>query len=347
MDATGTDTMAREPWIMDEKRAETRRNSVRPNVIPQKAHASPSEHFFTHPVMLSRAEPADLFQVPYTTNDEERVAWFSTAQAISCQNRLETFTAESLNALSEAVFETGNSRYFLMNDIAIDPVELDKLSHPHLALSYNSNWLLDISAEHFGLSKKNQKNYAYRYKKLIKALGREPEFVFRKASADDFNLVHEFAEARLVAMGGKLYGGEAKRREEEAITREIGYFAGCFDDGKFISGNIMYVTNNRAYGILTAMNPDYYAFSPGLVAHKFTMQSLYDMGVREVNLMWGDNPYKKSLGARQQCLYTIALARSHLQLVRPSLLRAIAPHFNRFARWRIKKLYKQFSGTSR
>ena len=79
---------------------------------------------------------------------------------------------------------------------------------------------------------------------------------------------------------------------------------------RVIAGDVFCVVGGRAYAIVSGYDMTLGRYSPGVIVHEFLLDHCRRLGLLDINLLWGDSPFKRRLGATPRELTTVVVRRT-------------------------------------
>ncbi len=258
-----------------------------------------------------------------------------------CCNRLETFTSQTLNSVSKTLSKFYPDKIITFEDIVLD--EETSMSVPNFKLSFQENWCRGISPDEKYLSKRRRSVIRRRLRKLVETLKDDDvEYVFRRTQEEDIDHVIEMNAKALEAQGRRHDFPEERRRVFKQVANEIGYTAFLYADGKLIAGDVLSVIDDKAWFNIGGYDMEYRDYSPGMQLHSMIIDSCLELGVREVNFLWGNSSWKSDVGSVRTPLTTVYVASSKREFLSLGFLQHIKPSLKQTLRLKVISVLKRF-----
>lgn len=303
----------------------------------QISHAF-NQTYFTHATFLESLQEDKFVAVQM---EDRNLVLRENGNHLICCNRLETFSGDTLDKVSKALFETYPNHIITFEDIVLDGD--DAISLPNLKLSYQENWCRGISPDEKYLSKRRRSVVRRRLRKLIETLKDDDiEYVFKRTQDTDVDLVIEMNAKALAAQGRRHDFPEERRRVFKKVATEIGYTAFLYADGKLIAGDVLSVIDDKAWFNIGGYDMEYRDYSPGMQLHSMIIDSCLELGVREVNFLWGNSSWKSDVGSTRVPLTNVYVAAKKHAFLSIGFLRHIKASLNQTLRLKIIGILKKF-----
>jgi len=262
--------------------------------------------YFTHATLLE-SMPETMFVV--TEAHGHSFIFRQNENHLICCNRLENFTPKILDAVSQSLLKFHPNHIITFEDIVLEEGEV--ISSPHFKLSFQENWCRGISPDEKYLSKRRRSVIRRRLKKLVETLKSDDvEYVFRRTKEGDVDEVVRMTAKALETQGRRHDFPEERRRVFKNVVGEIGYTGLLYADGKLIAGDVLTIIDEKAWFNIGGYDMDYRDYSPGMQLHSKIIESCLELGVREVNFLWGNSTWKSDVGSVRVPLTTVYVASS-------------------------------------
>jgi len=293
--------------------------------------------YFTHTALLESLEEHDF--VVAEINGHALLFRKNNAHLVCC-NRLETFSSETLDAVSKAILNHYPKCIITFEDIVIEADAVIKL--PNFELSFQENWCRDISSDEKYLSKRRRSVIRRRLRKLVETMHDDDvEYVFRRTQDEDIDYVIEMNAKALEMQGRRHDFPEERRRVFKQVAGEIGYTAFLYADGKLIAGDVLTIIDDKAWFNIGGYDMAYRDYSPGMQLHSMIIDSCLELGVRGVNFLWGNSSWKSDVGSTRVPLTTVYMASSKRDFMSLDFLRHIKPSLKQTLRLKLIAVLKR------
>lgn len=240
--------------------------------------------------------------------------------------RLLRFEAVCLSFLTDALLKQTNVDFVVFEDVEID-------SSLTLAGSstfrYQRNWQVVLDGEDGPLARSTRSiSETRRKKRALERHSKEVRVVLEdRPSQDLMRTVVELNKAKVESTGRKHGIDDAELDRLWSAVSEIGHLVILYADDRVIAGDLFCVVGRRAYAIVSGYDMTLGRYSPGVIAHDFLLDHCRRAGLFDLNLLWGDSPFKRHLGAKPRELVTVVARRSPAVHLKRSYLRAAGPYY--------------------
>lgn len=130
--------------------------------------------------------------------------------------------------------------------------------------------------------------------------------------ADHVRGIMDLNRAR-IAGKNKIYSIDNEEERIIALTKACGLVGVATIDGRICSGAVGYLAGENYFFKVIAHDPQYNAYSAGILCCYQMICACIERGCKEYNFMWNEYEYKFALGAVRRDLDHLTVYRSHGQ----------------------------------
>lgn len=291
---------------------------------------------FTHPVYVRAQGYKDVVSVHVPAlGDKGRALFSKSDRHLTYLDRISTLTPAEVDAIAEAAFEDHDARFIIFRDVQLRQ-DGSKIARPHLGFHYQANWERTLGPDETYLSSRQASGLRRKTRKLIKTLGTETDFEFRRTVASDIDVIGQLNKTKIEKRGGIYQMSSRERAILKEVAGQIGYTGTIHGGGRLIAGTVICVAGPNAYCMILGYDLEFAKFSQGLRVNNQALAELAKLGVTHANFLWGDSRWKADLGAERRPLTTFIVCRNRRTYLDPALLRSALPHAKLQLKRRIK-----------
>lgn len=116
-----------------------------------------------------------------------------------------------------------------------------------------------------------------------------------------------------IAGKNKIYSIDNEEERIIALAQACGLVGVATIDGRICGGAVGYLAGDNYFFKVIAHDPQYNAYSAGILCCYLMICACIERGCKEYNFMWNEYEYKFALGAVRRDLDHLTIYRSHLQ----------------------------------
>ena len=221
------------------------------------------------------------------------------------------FESACIEYLTEVLLEQPGVDFVVFEDVQVDG-SLSRLTG-RSAFRYRRNWQIVLNgpeAEQYRISSKSRATT----RRKQRAMERDLEGVSieheKTPSRDLVKAIVELNRAKIETTNRKHAIDADELDRLWAVVSEVGHVVTIRQGSRLIAGDIICTVGRRAYYIVTGYDMNESQYSPGVIAHDFSIEGSRREGVYDFSMMWGDGVYKRRLGGKPRELATLVGRRS-------------------------------------
>ncbi|HEY0844778.1 MAG TPA: GNAT family N-acetyltransferase [Noviherbaspirillum sp.] len=259
----------------------------------------------------------------YTARQNERpLAIFlfrSHRDTVTVINEGMTLDAAELERFTNYVFTTWRSvtaiRFHAVRIPA--PLMLRRPAQHHACTAEIVMPLPDSVDAYLASLGRNMRRNLRRYQERLRSRHPSVRYDFYDNEDVPEHLIHEVIRLNRMRIEGKQLQYALDDEVDKLVTlvRRCGTLGVMTIDGKVVAGGIGYRVGDAWFFKVNAHDPDYNAFSAGILSCYYTICECIARGCREFNFMWNEYEYKFALGGQARNLHRLVIYRSRLQLL--------------------------------
>jgi len=288
---------------------------------------------YTHPVWLRTYGMSTLVVIEGAAPDHAapHLVFACQGGGLVHQGRLFSLDAALVAALSRHLLKLTGVHFCVFEDVEVTgPVSSDL---GHFVFRYQNNWRLPLRDAATRMSKQLVSNT----KRKARALVREnPDVSVRFEAFPSravLGTIAAFGRIRIEGQG-RVYGIDDEEVDRLAtVAGEIGHATVVRKGNAVLAADLICIAGDQAHFLTHGYDPGYPKSSLGMISLINSIETCAARGLTDINLMWGDLPYKQQLGAERVPLQTIVVRRSFLALLHAGHLATLS----RFARADFKR----------
>lgn len=289
---------------------------------------------FAHPAWLKTYAEGELVVVHGLQPGVPKLVFLRDGGGLFHQGRLLSFEAALVEDLARHLLAQTGAAFAVFEDIDLDGAMTPGLRR--LVFHYQNNWRLDLRGAWAA------KALVADTRRKTRALKRDvPDISIRfehAPTSSTLEPVFGFAKARFEAKKGR-YGIDERERERLLnVSALVGHGTVVRSGHSVIAADLICIAGEEAYFLTHGYHHDFARHRLGLVCLLHSIEQCQALGLKHLNLLWGDLPYKARLGSDRVPLTTVVLSRSAVSAFHPGHLRTVL----RFGWFDLKRRLKPF-----
>ncbi len=242
--------------------------------------------------------------------------------------RLRWFEPACIKYLSELLIDQRPGIDFVVfEDVQVDGASARRVGGS--VFRYQRNWQIALNgpdAKQQLNSGKSRSTVRRKQRALERDLGGVTIGLEEQPSRDLLATIVELNKAKINSINQK-HGIDTEELDRLwAVVSEIGHVVAIRKGAQVIAGDVMCLVGRRAYYVVTGYDMSLSRYSPGLIAHSFSIEDCRKRGMLDFNMLWGDGVYKRRLGGQPQELLTLVARRSPAVRFTPAYARAVGSY---------------------
>ena len=221
------------------------------------------------------------------------------------------FEAACIEYLTEVLLDQPGIDFVVFEDVQVDGSVSRRTGRSDFR--YRRNWQIVLNGPEAAQYRTSNKSRSTTRRKQ-RAMERDLEGVRigleTPPSRDIVKAIVELNRAKIETTNRKHAIDADELDRLWAVVSEIGHVVTVRHGSRLIAGDIICTVGRRAYYVVTGYDMNESQYSPGVIAHDFSIEDSRRQGVFDFSMMWGDGVYKRRLGGKPRELATLVGRRS-------------------------------------
>jgi CelD/BcsL family acetyltransferase involved in cellulose biosynthesis len=296
---------------------------------------------FTHPAWLRAYSKTDLLIVEALREDADapRLIFSRERSGLVHEGRLLRFDAGLVEALTERLMTLQpDAAFVIFEDVEI--IGSPRSAARQHVFQYQNNWRLPLSEAAKRMSKLLVKSTKRKARGLCR---RNPDLKIAFEPAPSRALLDTIASfgRRRMKVLRKRYGISQKEISQlAAAAAEVGHATVVRNRDSILAAELIFIAGDQAYSSTHGYDARYAKSSLGMITLINSIDACAARGLKDFNMLWGDQPYKRHFGADCIKLHTVVIRGSARAFLNAGYLRAVAYFGWRDAKRRLRPLAK-------